>query len=766
MKKNLFSIFYFLFSVFHFCNAQTNLNLEIWGGNNLKPAEWATLNVLAQIGTQTTFKETSSPGQGFASAKMVTSFCTMCATFGVPLDTVAGIIVSGDTTNNTFGVPYTQTPQYLSFRYKANPQPGDAGIVAVQLTHYDTILDSTITIAEGIFLETNVVSNWTNMLLPIQYFTVDTPDTLIIASSSSASFIFSGNPALGVKKIGSEFYADTFNLYFSFPCSFNDLSVTVSSTDETTSGANDGTATATVSGGFSPFTYLWSNANTNNSISNLAPATYAVTVTDSVGCTAIDSAVVNVASSCTLSVTATSSDETAPGSNDGTANAVVSGGTSPYSYNWSNGAFTASISNLAPAIYTVTITDAMGCTATASATVNPFNCTITASATSTAETGTNANDGTATTTVSGGNSPYSFNWNNAQTNSTATALSPGTYSVTVTDAIGCTAIATTVVDSFVCSFTANATATNETSFGANDGTASVTTADGISPYSYLWNNNDTTSTISGLAPGTYFVTVTDGNICTAIASATVNAASICGNFTISNIQVTEPNCAGGNDGQITVNTSGGSGVISYLWSNGNSGNTAYNLNSGNYSVTATDVNNCISDSTIFVSQPFSLAVSISHTDETCANCKNGTMSVSASGGTQPYSYQWTNGETSPSIDSLAAGIYSVIILDANGCYITASDTVLPAILEVEEINSELQFTIYPNPNDGKFNLMISQFDNLKMKKIEIFNLIGEKLYSKIPTTSNEQLSTNLEIGIYFVKLETEGRIYTRKIIVE
>lgn len=765
MKKLLsFFAVYFLLKCL---SAQTNLNLETWGGNSMNPAEWTTLNVLAQIGTQTTFKETAAPGQGLASAKMITSYCNLCATFGVPLDTVAGIIITGDTASGVSGIPYTQTPQYLSFRYKAAPQPGDAGIVAVQLTHYDSVADSTIIVAEGIFLESATVSAWTDMLLPVQYYTTDTPDTLIIAVSSSASFIFSGSPLFGVKKIGSEFYADTFNLHFSFPCSFNDLSVTVSSTDETAPGANDGTAAATVTGGFSPYTYSWSNSSTTASITNLAPATYAVSVTDSVGCMVTGSAVVNPAS-CGLSISITTTDETAPGANDGTAAAVASGGTSPYSFNWSNGSFNAGITGLAPGTYTVTVTDASGCTDSSSATVNAFNCTLSVSASATAETAPGAVDGTATAAATGGSTPYSFNWSDGQATATATGLAPSTYTVTVTDAIGCIAIDTAVVDSFTCALSAMATATGETSAGASDGAASVTISGGALPYSYLWSNGGTDSTITGLSAGTYSVTVTDGNNCTATASATVDPASLC-NIVITGVVISNPSCSGAADGQVSVTSTGGTGTIVFSWSDGTSGNTAYNLAAGTYSVTISDVNNCTADTAVSVTQPAPLSGVLSHTNETCAGCSDGTATVTVAGGTPPYSYTWTNGQSSPVITGLGAGIYSVFVQDANGCLFSGSDTVQPAVLEVWQAGKdETGFLIFPNPNKGKFILSVPG-NQMPVKGITIVNSAGgvvERMQASENLLQAAIDLSNQPKGIYFVKIESGNGVYLKKIIFE
>ena len=305
-------------------------------------------------------------------------------------------------------------------------------------------------------------------------------------------------------------------------CTFT---VTMSSTAETVAGANDGTATATATGGTSPYTYNWSNGGTTSSISGLAPGTYGVTVTDANVCASTGSSVINPGSGCTFTLTVSSTDETAAGANDGTATAAATGGSIPYTYSWSNGGTTSSISGLAPGTYAVTVTDAASCMATGSTVVNAGGCTFTLTVSSTDETFAGANDGTATATATGGTSPYTYNWSNAGTTSSISGLAPGTYAVTVTDAAGCIATGSTAVNTGGCALTLAMTGTDETSAGANDGTATVTPSAGTIPYTYNWSNGGTTSSISGLAPGTYGVTVTDAAACVANGSMVINAGS-------------------------------------------------------------------------------------------------------------------------------------------------------------------------------------------------------------------------------------------------
>ena len=442
------------------------------------------------------------------------------------------------------------------------------------------------------------------------------------------------------------------------------ITASTSSTDENCSGANDGTATASGSGGTSPYTYAWSNGGTTATISGLGAGTYDVTVTDANGCVATASATVGSLSGITASTSST--DESCNGANNGTATASGFGGTSPYTYAWSNGGNTATISGLGAGTYDVTVTDANGCVATASATVGSLS-GITASASNTDESCNGANDGTATASGFGGTSPYTYAWSNGGNTATISGLGAGTYDVTVTDANGCTATASTTVG-IASSIAASTSSADESCIGANNGTATASGSGGTSPYTYAWSNGGTTATITGLGAGTYDVTVTDANGCTATASTTVGSASGI-TASASGINVS---CNGGNDGSATASGSGGTSPYTYVWSNGGTTATISGLSAGTYNVTATDANGCSATASVSITQPGVLSVSASGTDPSGGN--NGSATASASGGTSPYAYNWSNGGTTATITGLAEGTYTVTVTDTNGCTATASVT--------------------------------------------------------------------------------------------
>jgi hypothetical protein len=345
--------------------AQTNLNFESWTAN--EPNNWASSNTITQAGSgsQTIFKETTNPIQGSSSVKMVTGNCPNCPNFSVfgpsgivtPLpNPMGGTIELGSF--HGVGVSYTSRPISVDFSYKANPMGSDAAGIWVKLTKTNN--DEIITIGEGYFKVNALVTNWTTMNIPIAYYSNDTPENLDIWATSSIGSVpdFSATgfpPTQGIPTpvAGSEFYLDA--IVLNLP-SCAGLTSPVSGTNETSTGANDGTANANASGGTAPYTYLWSNLSSTPTINGLAPGIYSVTVTDANGCVKVGSYNVTPAG-CNLSVavTGTNSTTTSISSGDGTATATVSGGNPPYTYLWNTGASLSSISELAVGTYSVVV---------------------------------------------------------------------------------------------------------------------------------------------------------------------------------------------------------------------------------------------------------------------------------------------------------------------------------------------------------------------------------------------------------------------------
>ncbi len=440
-------------------------------------------------------------------------------------------------------------------------------------------------------------------------------------------------------------------------------------------GEQNGSATAAGSGGVGGFSYLWSNGDTTATAQNLAAGTYFVTVTDGEGCSATSSA--EITQPAPLQANASATPETAFQANDGTATATPTGGTSPYTYTWSTGDTTATITGLAPGAYTVTVEDANGCTHVQTVTVNSFNCTLIATITTTPLSCFGANDGTATVAANDGIPPYAYLWSTGDTTATATNLAPGTYTVTVTDDAGCSQVLSAQISSPP-ALQANASATPETGLNRNDGTATAAPVGGTPPYNYTWSNGGNTPTITGLAPGTYTVTVQDANGCSSSQTVVVNAFNC---NLAANVSATNVLCAGQANGSATATPVNGTAPYTYAWSNGGNTPTIANLMAGIYTVTISDAAGCQAIGTATVSQPAALEAEIETTPTSCPESQDGGLKVIISGGTPPYMFSWPGGNP----NALGVGTYTVTIIDANGCTllksatITSNDTIPPVL---------------------------------------------------------------------------------------
>jgi hypothetical protein len=439
-------------------------------------------------------------------------------------------------------------------------------------------------------------------------------------------------------------------------------------------GLAEGSATAIPSGGVEPYTYLWSNGATTDFVEGLEEGNYTVTVTDANSSTA--EASVTIINGSSVNPNASATDETGAGLNDGTAMASPFGGAAPYTYLWSNGSTSQNLTGLAPGTYTVTVTDSEGCEGMETVTVNAFGCAdlLLEAALSNISCFGNCDVSIAILEVVNGTAPFSYLWTTGETTSTIENLCAGIYGVTVTDGNGC--IVSAEYEIFQPEeLLPNASATGETSQGANDGTATASPSGGIEPYSYLWSNGSTDQTITGLIPGDYIVTVTDGNFCTAVQTVTVDAFGSCA-LEIQ-AEITNASCFGVCDGIITLTVLNATEPVEYFWSNGASTSQIIDLCAIDWSVTVTDADGCILTATYTVSQPAEIVVNGGATDETEQNGGDGTAWAAPTGGVPPYTYLWSTGSTDSLIVDLDPAEYFVTVTDASGCTAVQTLTVNP-----------------------------------------------------------------------------------------
>jgi gliding motility-associated-like protein len=280
------------------------------------------------------------------------------------------------------------------------------------------------------------------------------------------------------------------------------------------------------------------------------------------------------------------------------------------------------------------------------------------------------NNGSVTVTATGGQAPYTFVWAGGITGSTRSNLTAGNYTVTATDANNCTGTLTVTITA-PSALSLNTSSTGA-SCGSNNGSASVSVTGGTPGYTYSWNNGATTSSISGIAAGSYTVTVRDNNNCT--ATATVMVSSTGGAIITLNNQ-TNVRCNGANDGSIDVTVTGGTPPYTFLWNTGATTEDISGLAPGSYTLTVNDNNNCPSFFTATITEPGILAISGTTVNAGCG-VSDGRVDITVNGGTQPYSYLWSNGVTTEDLLNVPAGNYQVTVTDANGCTGTNSFTVI------------------------------------------------------------------------------------------
>ncbi len=439
------------------------------------------------------------------------------------------------------------------------------------------------------------------------------------------------------------------------------LEITLASENADSYCSPNGTASVTASGGTEPYTYFWDNGETTPAIIHLDAGTYSVTVTDADGSFLTGAVTISNVEAMTLMVTGT--DETSAGANDGMAEVQASGGLSPYTYFWNTGETTNLIENLAPGIYSVTVTDASVCTEQQSISINAFDCpdlTLEVGITNISCFG-DCNGSINILQIGQGTAPFSFLWSQGSITPVIQNLCSGDYAVTVIDANGCIVLGNYVISQPE-ELIPNAGSTNESLLNQHDGTAWAAPSGGTPPYSYEWSTTSTDSLITGLMPGTYTVTVTDDNSCSSTQSVTI-AAGPCGILTDQIVGVT---CNGSCDGAIVLNFPNGESPILYIWNTGDTTSLISNLCAGDYSVTATDNTGCMVSGNYTLQEPSALETNGGSSDETM-NLNDGTAWVAPTGGTPPYAYHWDNGSTDSLIINLSPGEYVVSVSDANGC---------------------------------------------------------------------------------------------------
>jgi gliding motility-associated-like protein len=451
------------------------------------------------------------------------------------------------------------------------------------------------------------------------------------------------------------------------------LSATNSLVNNACNGGATGSASVVASGATPAYTYAWSpSGGTTATASGLTGGAYTCTITDSKGCSI--TSVVTLTDPPALTATNSQTNVACNGGATGSATVVPAGGTGAYTYAWTpSGGTAATASGLVAGTYTCTIKDNKGCTITSVITITQ-PAALAATTTQTNETCNGGSTGTATVTPTGGTLAYTYAWTpSGGTGATANGLAAGAYTCTITDSKSCS-ITSVVNITQPALLSATNTHVNELCHGGSTGSATVTPTGGTGAYTYAWApSGGTAAMASGLVAGGYVCTITDNNGCTATSGLTITEPSV---ITLGATSVAAT--CGNSDGSASVTAGGGTGAYTYSWTPvGGTGTTATGLSAGTYTITVHDANNCLSSTTIAVSNSGGATASISaSTNVTCHGGSNGSATVTSGGGTAPYTYSWSpTGGTAATASGLIAGTYNVSVKDASGCQAIATVTI-------------------------------------------------------------------------------------------
>ncbi len=540
----------------------------------------------------------------------------------------------------------------------------------------------------------------------------------------------------------------------------DELELEVDKGDISCANASDGFITLALNNGTGNFTYEWEHDPMNTpGFNQLAGGFYNVTVTDEADCTVtetieiieptpLDALLISDNISCT-------NPEVAIRSN-------VQGGSGDYTYTWSSGTSTDSeITVSTPSIYSVTVMDENNCETIASTVIegsDPLNIEV---ASTTPNPCPSDQLGSVSINIIEGNGDYNYNWTYLNTGASINEntanlnnLNAGTYQVIVSDAEGCTQTVVAEVEG-----TMQFTPTMQSVDGCGtNGSATINIIGGTPPFNYLWSNKATTPSITALTSGEYTVEVTDANGCTLNDGVTIeNNEAV-----LFDIEKTPIACNGDANGALSIFPTNGVAPFNYNWSNGMMSEEIDMLAEGVYTVSVTDANDCVSLSSITMNDPAPIQANID-----IQNTNFGIdIFVSPEGGTAPYTILWNDGYNGFLYENALAGDYTITITDANGCmYNETFNTTTTSVLST---NFVANFSVFPNPSNGNFNVSAT-LQKSKNTQLIIRNALGQLMQQH--TLDDRQVDTYITLdqatsGLYFIEIQNGAASAFKKVVVQ
>lgn len=548
-----------------------------------------------------------------------------------------------------------------------------------------------------------------------------------------------GSHTISVRNVNGCTYSSSFTISSSSSVS----GVVTAQTGTSCLGAMDGSVTVAGSGGTPPYTYAIDGITfqPSGTFTGMTSGAHSVTVRDDAGCTV--SVPVNIIAPTAVDVASWgNTDISCFGANDGSITIAGTGGTPPYFYSTGGSSQASGVfSNLSAGNYTVTITDINGCSTSQDFTISePVPLSV-----SSVQTGANCGlaDGSITVSAMGGTLPYSYSIDNAtyQTGSYFT-VEADTYTVYVRDVNGCMATITAIVNNLTDLTLSLVSQENVLCHGASTGSLTVQGA-GTSNYTYSINGGayQPSGTFGNLQAGTHVASVRDVSGCIVSLPIIITEPPV---LTV-NALAYDILCAGDANGSITVTVSGGNPSYSYSWSHDSalSDNVAVNLFAGAYTVLVTDVNNCTVSTTALVSEPTALSLLLSTTTP-CYSTLSAVTSL-AEGGIPAYQFELIqNGmtvqtNTTGEFNGLAAGFYTVRLIDANNCSVTQSIEVITRQEEIITVSTDTTSCFGSQYTDGAIRISVQG-----LYAPYLFSIDNGRTYTPDPEFGN------LASGVYTV----------------
>lgn len=486
-----------------------------------------------------------------------------------------------------------------------------------------------------------------------------------------------------------------------------------------------------------------------------------------------------------ISIEANTEDASCYGQADGAITLSVTGGETPYTYNWSNGTSNQNLTNLKKGYYNVTVSGSGGNQATAFYAIDePTPITI--------ETYVDRSmlcygESTfAIATAEGGTGAISYLWDDPRQQQTAkaTGLPAGSYQVSAIDEDGCEATSSITVSEFAPLEIKTETTEDVSCTGGENGLISIGISGGKKPYQTVWSNNQTNvNSITSLTAGNYSTTVTDDIGCQATKEYTIAEPDNYFGINITDIQLEDITCQGYSDGSIQLTLEDQEKSFSLQWNSNDGGGLIENetaitgLEAGTYQITVTDESGCAISTSYTLQEPAGITIDSTTITLPPEDSDYGKIKIYASGGSSLNNllYSIDKGENyyanNGLFDSVPEGRYTVMVKDINGC--AKEGNVINVLKATTDINktpaSTPNFKIYPNPSDGNFTVQLKN----KLKKdftIKVFNAVGEQVYQQFYPTQADHVWAEVNLnhvnaGLYLVTVTNDQTKYSKQIII-